>query len=275
MQGQDRGIDAGQLIAAPLHLRTARQEREHGAGAFRERAAHGIGDRALRRLAWARRSVAVCDRVHPTGRAQDRRLVHESRDGVGVDGRRHGEQTQIGTQRARDVERERQAEIGVERALVILVEHHRPHARQLRIVQRLSCEHAFGDDLQARRGRDLRLHPHAGAHQPADPRAELHGDAAGGGPRDHAAGFQENDLAVQPRRIEQSGRHQRRLSRARLGDEDRVPMPQCREQVGQDGRDRQVVRPLVPRRRHVRRASPRRSGDARDRPPPPRPPGRA
>ena len=66
------------------------------------------------------------------------------------------------------IERERKAEIGVERALVELVEQHRRHPLERGIVEDHAGEHALGDDLDARALRDKALQSDAQADRLAD-----------------------------------------------------------------------------------------------------------
>ena len=61
----------------------------------------------------------------------DRRAAHQRGDRGGVEGRRHDEEAQVGAQRAADLERQRQAEVGLQRALVELVEDHAADAGEL------------------------------------------------------------------------------------------------------------------------------------------------
>ena len=79
------------------------------------------------------------------------------------------------------VEREGEAEIGVERALVELVEQHRRRPLERRIVENLPCEHALGDDLDAWRFETRLCSAHAQADRLADFFAERRGHAGSGG----------------------------------------------------------------------------------------------
>ena len=74
---------------------------------------------------------------------------HQRRDARAVERRRHDEQAQVLPQRALRVERQREAEIGVERALVKLVEQHAGDAGKLGIIENHAREHALGDDFDA------------------------------------------------------------------------------------------------------------------------------
>ena len=62
-----------------------------------------------------------------------RRAAHQRRETRAVERRRHGEQAQVRPQRRLRVERQGEAEIAVEAALVDLVEQHRRDAGKLGI----------------------------------------------------------------------------------------------------------------------------------------------
>ena len=74
-----------------------------------------------------------------------------------VRGGRHRQQPQVGTDRACHVERQRQAEVGGQVALVDLVEDHEADAGQLRVVLQAAGQHALGDHLDPRRRPDVAL----------------------------------------------------------------------------------------------------------------------
>ena len=92
------------------------------------------------------------------------------------------------------VARQREPEIGIERALMKFVEQHRGDAVQFGIVEDLPRENAFGDDLDARRARDLRAETHAIADGLADVLAQRLRHAFGAGARRDPARLQHDDL---------------------------------------------------------------------------------
>ena len=75
-----------------------------------------------------------------------RRVAHQRGEAGAVERRRHGEEAQVGAQRGLRVEREGEAEIAVEAALVHLVEQHGGDAGKLRIGLDALQEDAFGED---------------------------------------------------------------------------------------------------------------------------------
>ena len=115
----------------------------------------------------------------------------QRRDPRAVERRRHDEQAQVRPQPVLHVERQRQSEIAVERALVELVEDHGRDAGKFGIVEDHPRQHAFGHDLDA----GLRRHPAFHAHGVADRRAGLFAEQRGHAPRRGAGG--------QPARLEQ------------------------------------------------------------------------
>ena len=118
------------------------------------------------------------------------------------------------------IEREREAEVGVERALVELVEQHRRDALERGIVEDHAREHALGDDLDAGALRDEALQPHAQADRLADLLAQGRRHAGGGGAGGETARLEQDEaLALRPRLVEQRERRARRLARAGRRDE--------------------------------------------------------
>ena len=97
------------------------------------------------------------------GRAAEQRC-----DLRAVERRRHREQAQLGRDVPLRVEREREPDVGVEIALVKLVEQHRADAVERRVALQHPREHAFGDDLDPRALAHARLEPHAVADRVAD-----------------------------------------------------------------------------------------------------------
>ena len=137
------------------------------------------------------------------------------RDPRAVERRRHHEDPQILAQARLRVARQRQPEIGIERALVKFVEQHRGDAGQFRIVEDQAGENALGDDLDAGRARHLRAEPHAVADGLADPLAKRLRHPLGAGARRDPPRLQHDDLlAARPGRIEQRQRHPRGLAGA-------------------------------------------------------------
>ena len=138
-----------------------------------------------------------------------------------VQGRRHHEEAQVLAQGALGVERQGEAEIGVQRALVKLVEQHRADARQFGVVEDHAGEHALGDDLDPGPSGNLRAEPHAQADRLADALGQRRRHALGRTPRREATRLKKNDPVgrSEPGRVEESEGHAGGLARARRGDE--------------------------------------------------------
>ena len=75
------------------------------------------------------------------------------------------------------VEQQTEAKVGLQVALVKLVEDHEARAGEFRVVLELARQDALGDDLDARPRADPRVEPHAVADRLAGPLAEQGGHA--------------------------------------------------------------------------------------------------
>ncbi len=121
--------------------------------------------------------------------------MHQARHTRAIKRCRHGEETQILAQALLRVERQRETEIGVERALMELVEQHRRNAVERGIVENHARENALGDDFDAGARRNQTLQTHTQADRLADLLAERSSHARGGGARGKPARLQHDDLA--------------------------------------------------------------------------------
>ena len=148
-----RGQAALQKRFGTPDLALAGQEDENtafglGYGLFdKSRSCLGQADVARERLV----QVDGLDRIGAPLGDNHRRIAHEGSDRFGDKRGRHGEEDQIGPQRATDFEREGKAKVGIEAALVKLVEDHGANAGEFRVGLDHAGEDAFGDDLDARR----------------------------------------------------------------------------------------------------------------------------
>ena len=121
------------------------------------------------------------------------------------------------------VEREREPDVGVEIALVKLVEQHGRDALERGIALQHPREHAFGDDLDPRALAHARLEPHAVADGVAGALAERRGHPHRDRARREPARLEHHDaLAARPRLVEQRERHDGALARAGRRREHRV-----------------------------------------------------
>ena len=166
--------------------------------------------------------MARLDREGAAFAGHHRRIAEPPGDPRPVERRRHHQNAQILAQAGLHVARQRQTEIGIQRALVKFVEQHRGDPVQLGIVQNLLREDAFGDDLDPGRARHFRAEPDAIADPLADRLPQRPGHPLGARPRGDPSRFQHDDApAGEPRRVEQRQRHARGLARAGRRDQDR------------------------------------------------------
>ena len=239
----DVGADAAlQQRGSALDLALAGQEGEHAAALLRQRLPHRACNRILHRRARRALGMARLDRKAPAGALHHRGVAEQARDPRAVERRRHDQQPQVRPQGALHVERQREAEIGIQRTLVELVEKHGGDAREFRIVE----DHARQDAL----GRDedpcARGHPGFHAHGIADRAPRLFAEkvchAPRCGPRRQPSRLQHDDTAVAaPGCVEQHQWHQRGLAGAGRGHQHgAAALGQGIPQRRQGGRHRQV-----------------------------------
>ena len=133
-----------------------------------------------------------------------------------VQRRRHAEQAQIRAQGGLDLQAQGQAQIGVERALVELVENHQPVGLQRRVSLQAAGEQALGHHLDPGAGSEAAVEAHGVAHRAAYGLAQEFGHARRRRPRRQPARLQHQDAAVgEPRLVQEAQRHQRGLARTR------------------------------------------------------------
>ncbi len=224
-----RDVDIRPPDARLEHLRDAadlalpRQEDQHRAGLARQRIERDARDFVLDARARIASDIAGGDRPGASFALDERRVADERADPRAVERRRHDEEPQVLAQGALRVERQRQPEIGVERALVEFVEQHRRDALERRIVEDHAGEHALGDDLDARAGRDQTLQAHAQADRLSDLFIKRRGHAGRGGAGGEPARLeQEEFFPRRPRLVEERQRDARRLARAGRSDQHRA-----------------------------------------------------
>ena len=291
MQAQHVHVDdVGEPSGDTGDLRRSGQEGEQVTRLLPQCPAHGVRDvvegrgidaQAVRRgHRSGRRAPADLDRVRDAGRRDDGRgralLTERPGDRRGVHGRRGGEQAEVLTQARPRVDGEGEGQVGVQMALVALVEDDGADARQLRVPLQPLHQHPGRDHLDDGGRRDPALAAHGEPDPSADGFPEQVGHPAGGRPRSHPAGLGDDDpppgtgAVVRAREqirargdagarehVRQDQRDQRRLPAARWGDQDRAPGPvQGGEEVGNAVPDREVrqgvrVRRPVPAGRRV------------------------
>ena len=219
-------IDVGGQSVEPfrgaLDLGDAGQEGKQASLRLAERAAAGGRHFLLDPFLRAAAEVDEVDRMAAAVAFDYRRLAHQLRETGAVEGGRHGQQPEVGPQRALRVERERQSEIAVQAALVHFVEQHGRDAGQLGIRLDALQEDAFGEDEDPGSRRAPAVEPRGIADRLADCLAGQLRHSLGRGARREPARRQEQDLAAAPGLAEQGRRDRRRLARARRRDQDRA-----------------------------------------------------
>ena len=220
----DRGIGgalAQQRLGA-ADLGGARKKDQQRAGVGPQRPHHRLRDLPLDRDARVAPDIARLDRVGAAGALDHRRLTEQPADARAVEGRRHDQELEVLAQPLLHVAGERKAEIGVERALVELVEEDGSDAVERRILEHQAGEDAFGHDLDAGRPGNLGAETDAVAHGRADRLPERRRHARRGGPGGEPARLEHQDFLVPcPFLRGEDERHPRRLAGAGRGDQNR------------------------------------------------------
>ncbi len=178
------------------------------------------------------------------GRRHDGRCeqLGQARD---VEGRRGRDQAEVLAQQLTGLQREGEDEVGVELALVHLVEQEDRDPGQLGVAQQPAQQQARRHDLDAGARPDAPVAADGVPDRAADRFAEQRGHPGGRGPGCHAAGFGDDDAARDTaagslRRQRQGD--ERRLAGAGRRLQDRGPVRlQGGEELGDDGADRQRV----------------------------------
>ncbi|PYR61884.1 MAG: hypothetical protein DMF85_01080 [Acidobacteria bacterium] len=208
-------------------LRRSGKKPEHGAWSRTESHHGDVGQRFTR-------AIADGNRMETPGNVDDRTAVEKRGYGAGLERRGHDNDAQV-IAREPGLARQRQAEVGMDAALVEFVEHDRAEGGEQRILLEPRGEDAFRREEHAGAGGEPALE----AHLPADLIADRPALFACDPPRDRARRkpprLQHDDGAVR----RQDRRHTRRLSRARCGrDNDGAARDQRvtnRGEIGIDG----------------------------------------
>ena len=223
-----------------LDLGDAGEEGEHPALLLRQRAGDRGGDLVLDPERAVAAEVAERQRVAAALALDHRRVSHQAGEARAVERRRHRDEAQVGAERALHVERQREADVAVEAALVDLVEQHRGDAGELGIGLDARDEDALGDHRDAGGARAAAVHAGRVAEGAADLLAREPRHPLGRGARGEAAGGEEEDLARAPVLGEERGRDGGGLAGAGRRDEHGVGAgAEGGEEVREDGFDRE------------------------------------
>jgi hypothetical protein len=228
------GRQAPELAGRAADLGCAGQEDQDVAGLSGTHLSDAVGDRGgevTRVGAWP---MLDRDGVLPPSRLHDRRVPEQVGHPSAVEGGGGDEDVQIRTQGAPRFEREGQREVGLEVALVELVEEQHARAGQRRIPLQPAEQDPLRDHLDARRPADQTLVP---GHEPdRAPRLlpQLRSQTPCRSAGRHAPGFEQDQPSVRADEtgFEEVQRDHRRLARSRRGLQDHQPT------VGQRGSER-------------------------------------
>jgi hypothetical protein len=177
------------------------------------------GDRPHHRVfnALTARPVLITDinRKASTRTLDNRRMIKQCSDPFDIERGRHHKDTQVLAKRRLNVERQRKAEIGIQRPLVEFVEDDGGDSGELGIIEDHTGEDALGDNLDPRPGRYPVIQAHAVTDRFAHLLAEQGRHAARRGTCRQPARFQQDDLPfVTPGLAKEMKRYQRRFAGA-------------------------------------------------------------
>jgi hypothetical protein len=122
------------------------------------------------------------------------------------------------------MERQREAEVGHEVALVKFVENDEADTVERRIALQASCENSFGDDLDARVLSHSRFSAGSESNRPTDCLAEQFSHSMRGRSCCDAARLEHDDPTIEPWDPEHRKRNERRLPGARRSLQNRSPV---------------------------------------------------
>ena len=246
--GIKRSVEEMHVIGAavdPLrrafNLSHARQEGEQVAFRFlADGAADGGGHLILDPSFHMAADMTQFERLDAALALDHRCVAQQGGEARAVEGCGHGHDAQVRAQRLLRVERQREAEIAVQTALMHFVEQHRRHARQFGVVLNPADENALCQHQQTGTRRHFAVHPRGIADRAARLFAQHFGDPFGSGAGGETAGGKQQDLPAAPWFVQQRGCDRRRLASPRRRDQHGVAAgAQRSEQVGQDGMDGQ------------------------------------
>ncbi len=218
---QRHDLDGGILhafaeeVLGAADFRSTRQERQDGPRIGAERRGDRIRHLPLNLHIRLAAEIARLDRKRAALAFDDGSLAEQPGDARAVERCGHHQDAQILAEAQLRIARQREAEIGVERAFVEFVEQDGRNAGELGVIEDLARKNAFRHHLDAGRARYFRAEADAIADGLARALAERLGHAIGAGARRDAPRLQHDDLfAFGPGRIQQRQRHPRGLAGA-------------------------------------------------------------
>ena len=214
-----------QHIAVRLAQRTP-HARGYGVERMRSDQRAARGSRRARQQRQRASQVANFHRKGAPRHRHDLGIAQQCGHALTIERRRHDQHAKPRAELAPGIERERQAQIGREAALVILVEDQAGDLLERGILLQQPRQHPLGDHFDARGARHARIEPHAIADGVADALAQQRRHAPGHRARRQPARLEHEDLAAldQVLLLQQCQRHQRALARARGRLQHRIAM---------------------------------------------------
>ena len=221
MQRQHLHIQPREAFGRAANLAPARQKGQHIARICPQRVADGIGHGLgqFPRISQFARAVGDGDGIGPP-HALDHRRAQQRGKSRAIQRGAHRQQPQFRPQIALHIEAERDGDIGVEVALMRLVEEHRRHAIQPGVGLQAPHQQALGHHLHPHGGAGHTVEPGGQADALAQRLAQQFRHAPRGGAGGHAAWLQhQNFLPRSPGLIHQHQRHKGGFARTRGRDQ--------------------------------------------------------
>ena len=213
-------IRAGQTrqgLRRAADLAGARQKREQVALVVGERAPDDRHHAAIQALVLAtggRWQVDRSHREHPSRRSNDRGIAEHTRQARGIEGRGHDQDPQILAQLRLRIERKREPEVGLQAALVKLIEDHATRSFERRVALQHPREDTFGHDFDPGAAPDTRVCARAVANGRPACFSERVRHPFRHRTRGHATRLEHHDATgSQPAGLQQGERHDRALAR--------------------------------------------------------------
>jgi hypothetical protein len=200
------------LACCPCYFSSARQEAEHLPRHLSRAGVYGVDEGEIRR-------VAHIERVQGAGHIDYRTATEIARHRRGVERRRHDHDSKIRSRRP-GLLCQRDPEVGVDAALVELVEHDRPEVLEQRVLLKPCCQDAFGRKEHFRARAKAPLEPDVPSDLLANRPSPLFSDTRRQASRGDAPRLQDDDRPIDGK----GWRNARRLSGSRGGGDDYRPV---------------------------------------------------
>ena len=191
-----------------------REEHQDVTVGLLERLMHHCRDRAFQPLVCATRPIPRLHIEHPSAAGDHRRAAEKRGHPIALEGRGHHQDPQVGSKRRPALDREREAEVGVDAAFVEFVEDEETDALERGILEPHAGEDAFGHHLDSRFGRNPRVETNPMSDGPTDRLSDGIRHAPCRRTRRDSPRLQHDDLPPrEPRLVEELERDDRRLPR--------------------------------------------------------------